>query len=168
MSKLCPLTNEYVIYQVCQECPDRMSCSSLYDDLFALLIAGTRTYDNYDEFSSVTDMLLKNHQDKNVIIVSGGATGADALARKYAQERGLRYLEFPADWAKGKSAGYERNRKMHEYVHRFRERGVVCFWDGASRGTAHSFELSREFENPIRVYCYTKKIFYDLDLTATT
>lgn len=31
------------------------------------------------------------------------------------------------------------------------DRGVIAFWDGASRGTAQSFALSKEFDNPLRI-----------------
>ena len=40
---------------------------------------------------------------------------------------------------------------MHEYLSKQKSRGVIAFWDGKSKGTAHSFELAKEFDNPIRV-----------------
>lgn len=40
---------------------------------------------------------------------------------------------------------------MHFYISTFTDRGVIAFWDGSSRGTAQSFALSKEFDNPLRV-----------------
>lgn len=31
------------------------------------------------------------------------------------------------------------------------DRGVIAFWDGSSKGTAQSFALSKEFDNPLRI-----------------
>ena len=41
--------------------------------------------------------------------------------------------------------------EMHSYISTFTDRGVIAFWDGSSRGTAQSFALSKEFDNPLRV-----------------
>lgn len=57
--------------------------------------------------------------------------GADSLAKRYAQEYGYQYHEFPADWhTYGKSAGYVRNREIH------------------------NFELCKSYNNPLRIYKY--------------
>lgn len=86
------------------------------------------------------------------MIISGGANGTDALAKRYAEEKGFAFKEFSADWNQyGKRAGYIRNRIMHEYLSKQKSRGVIAFWDGKSKGTTHSFELAKEFDNPIRV-----------------
>lgn len=51
----------------------------------------------------------------------------------------------------GNGAGYVRNREMHSYISTHADRGVIAFWDGSSKGTAQSFALAREFDNPLRV-----------------
>ena len=124
---------------------------------FYLLIAGSRGYDNYEEMKTQTDYILSNKtsQGFHIHIVSGGARGADTLAKMYAEERGYQYHEFPADWnTYGKSAGYIRNRRMHEFICQFPSRGVLCFWDGQSKGTSHNFELCKTYKNPLRIYKY--------------
>lgn len=40
---------------------------------------------------------------------------------------------------------------MHSYISTHADRGVIAFWDGTSRGTAQSFRLAREFDNPLRI-----------------
>lgn len=118
--------------------------------MFYCLVVGSRSFNDYLLLQRKLDALLANQSE--VTIVSGGAKGADAFARIYANRRGYTLKEFPADWSTyGKSAGYRRNREMHEFIAQFEKRGVVAFWDGKSKGTAHSFELAKEFGNPIRV-----------------
>ena len=85
-------------------------------------------------------------------IVSGGANGADYLAKKYAADNGLVYIEVNAQWdVFGKSAGYIRNEKIHEFISRFENRGCVMFWDGKSAGTKHSIELAKKYNNQLKI-----------------
>ena len=88
----------------------------------------------------------------DIEIVSDGASGTDAMEERYAHEHGYSLQVFPADWSRyGNRAGYVRNREMHSYISAHADRGVIAFWDGMSRGTAQSFALAKEFDNPIRV-----------------
>lgn len=119
---------------------------------FYLLIAGSRTFNNYELLKERCDFFLQN-QKGTIHIVSGGAKGADTLAERYARERGYELHVFPADWNKyGNSAGYIRNEEMHKFIAKASYKtGVVCFWDGQSKGTAHNFELCKKYNNPLRV-----------------
>jgi len=117
---------------------------------FHCLIVGSRSYTDYASFKAKCDTLLADKAD--IEIVSGGASGTDAMAERYAHELGYSLQIFPAEWSRyGKRAGYVRNREMHAYISTFAERGVIAFWDGTSKGTAQSFALAKEFGNPIRV-----------------
>lgn len=117
---------------------------------FHCLIVGSRSYTDYASFKAKCDALLAEKTD--IEIVSGGASGTDAMAERYAHELGCSLQIFPAEWSRyGKRAGYVRNREMHSYISTFPERGVIAFWDGTSRGTAQSFALAKEFDNSIRV-----------------
>lgn len=124
---------------------------------FFCMIIGSRTFTDYNLMKEKTDhMLSVVSKDMKITIVSGGADGADKLAERYAKEKGYRLLIFPADWSKGKRAGYERNERMHKFLKDVSDehdakRGIIAFWDGKSRGTAHSFELANKYGNPIRV-----------------
>lgn len=124
--------------------------------MFYLLVAGSRSFTDYQFLSASLDKLLVNQSE--VTVVSGGARGADTLAERYAHERGYQVRIFPADWNRfGKSAGYRRNRQMHEFIAQFSDRGCVCFWDGNSRGTAHNFDLANEFHTPLRIIRFNKE-----------
>lgn len=81
-------------------------------------------------------------------VVSGGARGADTLAERYAQERGLQMIVFPAEWKKyGRRAGFIRN------VDIIRECDVCfAFWDGESHGTQHDIELCEHMNKQCFIY----------------
>lgn len=92
-------------------------------EVFYCLMVGSRSFSDYEFFVTKCDHLLRNW--KNIIIVSGGAYGTDALAKRYAADRHYAYKEFPADWdTYGKRAGYIRNRLMHAINYAVYERNV--------------------------------------------
>ena len=130
--------------------PDGFYLSNEENEFFCMIV-GSRSFENYEILREKCDFMLKKKTGKEIIIVSGGAAGADALAKNYAKEKGYKYLEFPADWSKGNIAGYERNQQMHRYISTKADRGVIAFWDGESKGTKHSFSLAKKFHNPIRI-----------------
>ncbi|MGK3946263.1 DUF2493 domain-containing protein, partial [Streptomyces caeruleatus] len=61
-----------------------------------VIIAGSRTFYNYELLKSECDKILKDLSD--VEIVSWTAKGADSLGEQYALERGYKLTKFPADW----------------------------------------------------------------------
>lgn len=119
-----------------------------------LLVVGSRGFHNYTLLSIYLDKCINNNKD--ICIVSGGAKGADELAKQYALRNKLEYKEFKADWDKyGKSAGYRRNEEMHKFIsENERERKVIAFWDGKSKGTQHNFELAKKYKNEIFIVRY--------------
>ena len=127
--------------------------------MFTVLVAGSRTYNDYEEFVRIMDKVLANQTD--ISIVSGGAKGADSLAEAYAAARHIPIKVMHADWDKyGKSAGYKRNRQMHEFIANCPDRGCILFWDGKSKGTQHNIGLSQEFDTPLRIYRTDEKRMY--------
>ena len=130
--------------------------ASVDENSFRCLIIGSRDFANFPLFCKAMDIYLEGKT--SIELVSGGCkTGADRYAEIYAEKRGYPIKVFSADWSKGKRAGYIRNRQMHEYIAQFPNRGVMAFWDGASKGTAQSFELTKQYENPIKIYNYVEK-----------
>lgn len=145
MSKYCPYRDGKVTYQQCSECETKI-CS---EDTFFCLVIGSRSFQNYSQLKSKLDYLLK--RQNKVVIVSGGARGADSLAERYAKEKNYVCLVYPANWEKfGRKAGYIRNAEMHAFIARQQKRGVVAFWDGKSPGTKQSIQLAQQYNNPIR------------------
>ena len=113
-----------------------------------VVIAGCRNYNNYDEAKVYIDFCLSNVRKENdIIIVSGGASGADKMGERYAKENGFEVEQYPADWEKyGRSAGPIRNRQMAEVCDY-----VICFWDGKSRGTRSMIELAKKYGKPVKI-----------------
>ena len=143
MSRYCPDKRGPALYPDCGECTEK-NCEK-----FFCLVVGSRTFENYELLVQKLDRLLANHAP-DIVIVSGGARGADALAKRYAEEKRYAYCEFPANWDKhGKTAGPIRNAEMHKFISRFPKRGAVAFWDGKSKGTASNFELAKKYGNRI-------------------
>ena len=123
--------------------------------MLKVIIAGSRSFNNYKLLEEKMDFFLKNKIDKNkpyfnIEIVSGTARGADTLGEKYAKEKGFALKKFPANWdLYGKKAGYIRNREMRDYAD-----VCVVFWDGESKGSKHMINLAKEDNMPIRVVMY--------------
>ena len=113
-----------------------------------VVIAGCRNYNNYSEAKAFIDLCLSDiRRENNIVIISGGARGADALGERYAKENGFKVEKYPADWdTYGKSAGPRRNMQMAEKCD-----CAICFWDGKSRGTASMIEFTKQRNKPIRV-----------------
>ena len=108
-------------------------------------IIGSRNFNDYQMLKIVCDKLIKATDT----IVSGGAKGADILGKQYANEHALQYVEYLPDWeAYGKRAGFMRN---HDIIDN--SDFVIAFWDGISKGTAHSIELAKNSKKPtLKVY----------------
>lgn len=109
-----------------------------------LLIAGSRDFNDYQ-------LLKKSIKPENIeCIISGCARGADTLAIKYAKEFNIPVEKYPADWNKyGRSAGYIRNKLMVS-----KATAVICFWDGQSKGTRHTINITKEAKKPLKVVTY--------------
>ena len=116
--------------------------------IIKIVIAGCRHYDNYEEAKKYIDFCISRIRcDNQLIFISGGCRGADALGERYAEENGFKIQLFPAEWGKyGKSAGPRRNRQMVEACDY-----VICFWDGKSRGTRTLIDVATAFNKPIKI-----------------
>lgn len=98
-----------------------------------LAVVGSRNFTNYEVMRNVLDNLDFSS------IRSGGAFGADKLAEQYAEEYGYPIEVFKPDWnLHGKAAGFIRNTEIWNAS----DFGVA-FWNGKSKGTAHSFEIAK-------------------------
>jgi len=118
----------------------------------AVAIVGSRSFDDYNSLCRFLLIVLLPRQIRYV--VSGGAKGADSLAERFAEEFHCDIKVFPAEWRiYGPKAGYLRN---HDIV----ESCDICFafWDGSSKGTAHTIQLCEELNKPYFVYYFKKPL----------
>lgn len=81
-------------------------------------------------------------------IVTGGASGVDAMGKRWALGLEVPHTEFKADWtAYGNAAGPIRNRQMADYAD-----ALIAIWDGKSRGTKNMIEEATK--RGLRVYVH--------------
>ena len=121
------------------------STSSLNE--IRIIVAGTRTFSDYELLRSKLDdficKLKQKHPDKQVVIITGAAKGADQLGSLYAKNHNIPLKEFPADWnTYGRAAGPIRNQQMLDYALR-ETPALIVFWDGESRGTKNMMNIAK-------------------------
>jgi len=107
-----------------------------------LAVVGSRSFKDYNLLKSE----LKKYENITEI-VSGGAIGADELAEKFAKEYNIPVKIFKPNWnLYGKAAGYKRNAEIWQYA----DEGIA-YWDGISKGTSHSIELSKFYGKKLKI-----------------
>ncbi len=121
-----------------------------------LLVVGSRSITDYVFVKEKLNAIrAEKFPDYTIIVVSGGAIGVDSMAEKWAKDLGFDTVIMKAEWNKyGKSAGHIRNGEMHRFISTKPYRYVVAFWDGKSKGTAHSFDLAKKYNNDIELVKY--------------
>jgi hypothetical protein len=124
-------------------------------------IIGSRGFSSYSLLRKVIEKYLIVWDISH--IVSGGARGADTLAEQFANEYNKEKIIHYADWSKGKGAGFTRNHEIWKSAD-----VVVAFWDGESKGTKHSFELSKKYQKDFLVVEYISKKVYWFDWGKST
>jgi hypothetical protein len=111
-----------------------------------LIIAGSRSFDDYDRLCVACNHLTQNFKVP-VVVISGCARGADRLGERWADSRRLHVERFPADWDRhGKAAGYRRNEAMARAATH-----CIVFWDGQSPGAKHMIDLARQYRLQLRI-----------------
>lgn len=104
-----------------------------------VVIAGSRTVTDYDEVLAAMAFVEPLLPTPVSAVLCGEASGADTLGRRWATERGIPVLSFPAEWNRhGKKAGFLRNVVMLKNAD-----ALVAIWNGYSRGTAHALRTGR-------------------------
>lgn len=106
-------------------------------------IIGSRSFEDYQFFKDTL------YWFEFKAIISGGASGADSLAERYAIEHDIPFKKFVPNWRPGgvydRSAGFKRNKLIIDASDE-----IIAFWDGISKGTKHSIDLAAEVGKP----CY--------------
>ena len=111
-----------------------------------IAVAGSRSFHDYAHLCAVLD------EHGPTAIISGGANGADTLARQYAHERELPFFEFLPKFKTDKSIPYHprwyltRNQDMVNAADM-----LVAFWDGKSKGTSFTIDYAAKIGKPSHV-----------------
>jgi len=108
-----------------------------------LAIVGSRNFTSYKYFCQV----IAQVKGEIALIISGGARGADTLAERYAKERAIPYLVFPANWDEyGKQAGILRNQDIVDNAE-----AMIAFLSPESKGTRDSIKRARIKGIPVHI-----------------
>ena len=119
-----------------------------------LAIVGSRTFDDFMLLNeTVYSYFMSEFKPGHLeAIISGGAKGADSVAKRWAMInsvdtedfKAVEYFEFLPDWeSDGKAAGFIRNKEIVNACDM-----VLAFWDGKSKGTEHTIKLARLAKKP--------------------
>jgi len=101
-------------------------------------IVGSRTWTNAKLMARTIESYVSKHRLKweDIILISGGAKGADKLAEEFAQWKKIAIEVYLPDWElHGKTAGFLRNTIIAR-----ESEFLFCFWDGKSRGCMDTVE----------------------------
>lgn len=115
-----------------------------------LAVVGSRTFSNQKQ---MMDAIVAEHPNE---IVSGGARGADSMAKYIAAYLDIPIREFLPDWDRfGRSAGFKRNAQIIAAATH-----VIAFYgpDGVTAGTKNSVDLARSAHKPVKTYFQSKEI----------
>ena len=107
--------------------------------IMKLMIAGSRGINNFD---------LTPHIPENTdCIISGGASGVDTLAEKYADKNRLsKIILRPRYDLYKKAAPLKRNDEMVNI-----DDSILVVWDGISKGTKHTIDYAKKLNKKINV-----------------
>ncbi len=104
-----------------------------------LLIAGSRSISEFD----ITPYIPEGTDH----IISGGATGVDALAEKYADDHKIsKTIMRPKYAIYKKGAPLKRNEEMIEMADR-----ILVIWDGISHGTKQTINHATSLGKKITI-----------------
>lgn len=107
-----------------------------------VLVCGGRDFEDHASLFAELDKLPRD----GLVIIHGGARGADTLAELWAARAGVSRHRFPANWDRdGKAAGPIRNQRM---IDRGRPDIVIAFPGG--RGTADMIRKAEAAGVPVR------------------
>ena len=116
-----------------------------------IAVVGGRDFGNPAQYELMCSVLSNFGFDKEGnVIVSGGAKGADYLAKCFAEDASLEYKEWPAQWTKyGRNAGFKRNKQIVKDSD-----FVIAFWDGHSSGTQNTIQEAANLKKPTLIIYY--------------
>ena len=116
-----------------------------------VLVTGSRNWEDRQMIEEVLGEIRSRYGiiREDVVIVHGGARGADRMAGWIAGQLGMKVEVHPADWERhGKRAGFVRNEEMVNSQPDL----VVCFMRDASAGTRMTLRLAMKAGIPVEVH----------------
>lgn len=110
------------------------------DDRMIVMVTGSRSHEDMNLIRKTLDGIEIS------MLIEGGATGADALAKSWARLKGVPVATVEADWHRhGKAAGPLRNGWMldlkPDLVVAFPEPGSRGTWDAINQAKSRGIEV---------------------------
>jgi hypothetical protein len=111
---------------------------------YRILVCGGRDYADRERLFGILNLYVA--QQGRLVVIQGGATGADALAREWCfGQESVWMVNEPADWKRhGKAAGPIRNQLM---LDQHKPEIVIAF--GGGKGTRDMMRRAREAGVPV-------------------
>lgn len=113
-----------------------------------ILVCGARGYSDRDKIYRALDAVHARWGDR-MFLISGGATGADTIAREWAVDRRVDHITLYAKWDRyGRAAGPIRNRAMAK----LKPKLVYAFHENidASKGTADMIKVAEKIDVKVK------------------
>lgn len=112
-----------------------------------VLVCGGRDFVDSSQIWGELDTLHRWARQGCMVVIQGGASGADRIAREWCISRLVRFENYPAKWSEhGKAAGPIRNQRMLDVG---RPDLVLAFNGG--RGTADMVRRAKAAGVPVRI-----------------
>lgn len=113
---------------------------------YHIAFVGSRRWERADLIAEWMEAMQSKHGN-DLVIVSGGADGADKIAALAAHTLRIRLVVFKPDWNRyGKAAGPIRNTQIVE-----RSKEVIAFWMPNSRGTKDTIKKAWQAGKRVRI-----------------
>ena len=107
-----------------------------------IAIVGSRDFTDLNMVKRFVESL-----PQGTTVISGGARGVDTAAEHTARSMGFPVRIHSAHWEEfGKRAGFLRNQDIVAEADL-----IVAFWDGTSKGTAHTIKLAESSGKPCMI-----------------
>lgn len=167
--KVCPVAKQFYAWLRGEEYTPSEDLSGVPEQFhkykIRLIVAGGRYFNDFSYVVKSLDHMLKNYDKEDVMIIEGGAQGADRMGREYAKLRGIDCTTQNADWKdlttppvliKTNSygqynalAGIARNHRMGDIASH-----AVVYWDGKSKGSQDMINYMKQLKKPVKVFNY--------------
>lgn len=126
-----------------------------------VLVTGSRDWPNSDGgkgiiYCGLADAIKCHYypdkpKREDILIIHGGARGADEIADEWARERFVPTKVYIPDWqGQGKKAGILRNQQMLDENPDIDL--VIAFWKNKSKGTAHMINYAKKAGKKVIIY----------------